>query len=206
MACPVKPGAMRQAAQERKSTMTRDPSQDPLDLAAAKSIVGEFDKWFQYAETIGQTRLGSFLFAASITLAAFATLYSRDIFLLSSGVAMFGIFFSFAWLILGLRQGKFHEKIETQIDFWLRNWESINEISVRKQSIEQFPIWHVRNMKKDLDTGITTKLSWLDQLFRTRRFLWVVPSAFLAIYVICSGFALRQFLLHNLPSLFKLCS
>jgi len=158
----------------------------------ANAII-KFDEWFRYAETIGQQRLGSYLFTASITLAAFATLYSREVFLLSFFVSLFGIIFSFMWAVIGGRQEKFHKKIETQIDYWLDAWERKNEQS--KEYIKQFPIWHVRNVKKDMDNQSDTKLSRLEQFFMTRKFLWMVPSLLCFVYIICSLFALRRLLI-----------
>ena len=41
--------------------------------------------------------------------------------------------------------------METGIDYWLEIWRVKNEQSVSKRDIKQFSIWHIRNMKKDLD-------------------------------------------------------
>jgi hypothetical protein len=157
-----------------------------------EKTIEKFDAWFRYAETIGQQRLGSYLFTASITLAAFATLYSREVFLLSCFVSIFGIIFSIMWTIIGTRQEKFHKKMEAQIDYWLDIWKKKNDDSTDKKDIKQFPIWHVRNMKKDLDEQNDTKLRWIEHTFMTRRFLWMVPSLLCVVYILCLLFALRR--------------
>jgi hypothetical protein len=192
------------------------------DLEAQARSIGKFDEWFRYAEEIGQQRLGSFLFTASIILAAFATLYAEDIFALALTLSLSGVFFSFIWVAIGTRQGKFHQMLESEIDRSLEEWDTLRRGATTKQKLEQFPIWHVRDLKIQggasqlsgaqppsmLNAVLTyikmaarisftggkvsiprPSLHYIEQLFATRKLLWIVPMSFVVLYLLCSAFA-----------------
>jgi hypothetical protein len=193
------------------------------DIEAQEASIRDFDEWFRYAEEIGQDRLGSFLFTASIILAAFATLYADHIFALALVLSFSGAFFSLVWVVIGTRQGKFHEMLERQIDRRLQEWDAIGPTGRPNARPDLFPIWHVRQMKRDaaLDEAGRTpgqltipaireyirtirnqhltagaperahpELGHVENIFATRKLLWIVPIGFLGLYVTCSAFAL----------------
>jgi hypothetical protein len=143
-----------------------------------------FDDWFRYAETVGQQRLSGYLFTVSITLASFATLYSRNIFLLSVVVAVFGAAFSLAWAVVGVRQTKFHRMLEEQIDIL---------IGQNRGAAAEFPIYYVRQLKcNQYKSEERIALSRWEHHLATRNFLFFVPGFFVVLYLVCTIFALRR--------------
>ncbi|NNM74286.1 hypothetical protein [Enterovirga aerilata] len=196
------------------------------ELEAQAASIRDFDAWFRYAEEIGQDRLGSFLFTVSILLAAFATLYAEGVFAISLVLSLSGVLFSFVWLVIGTRQGKFHDMLECEIDRRLREWIELGGTG----GPALFPISHVRGMKvaaaRDEATrpekpgtlrataayfrmvvaylrmvvqdhmrardpgGMAAPLDHVENVFATRKLLWIVPLCFLGLYLVCSSFAL----------------
>ncbi len=139
--------------------------------------IRDLDHWFQYAERVGQERLYTFLWAASILLLACVTILSSETApdLLAVFLSILGIILSLLWYILGKRQAKFHSKIDQELRKALAN----------HKEPEQFAIYHIQQMKdspgkqpRDL------RLNLVERILQTRRFLWIVPVLFALAFVV----------------------
>jgi disulfide bond formation protein DsbB len=157
-------------------------NETPLPTTIADQI-NAFDKWFQYAENIGQQRLYNFLMAASITFVGCATLLASTNIaghLVAVLLAVLGMFMSVMWYILGRRQAKFHTMIEVNLS---RLFNSLGDC----KNCEEFPIYHVMSMKdktKPQQEDSRLSLNPLEHWLSNRRFLSAVPVLFgLAFFV-----------------------
>lgn len=80
-----------------------EPTLTEAERAEIAKQIEAFDKWFQYAENIGQLRLYNLLMAASIMFVGCATLLAstgdyRNIY--AGGLAMLGMLVSRMWYVL----------------------------------------------------------------------------------------------------------
>lgn len=136
----------------------------------------QLDEWFRFAESIGQERLYNFLMAASILFLACATTITTGgigtIFAIA--VAGLGTFFSFLWWVLGKRQSKFHNKIDTELRIRFE----------RHPTPEQFAIYHIHDMKTRLEIDKSQELNKLEHFVSNRRVLRWVPILFGCAFII----------------------
>lgn len=142
--------------------------------------IKQLDQWFQFAETIGQSRLYNFLMAASILFLACAALMASEApytHYLATALTILGMFISAMWSVLGTRQAKFHEKIDSE----LRN--ALQKLDER----HQFAIYHIQQMKDAWkDQPKDMKLNRFERSLSNRRFLFFVPISFgVAFFIAC---------------------
>lgn len=145
--------------------------------------VEAFDKWFQYAEVIGQQRLYNFLMASSIIFVGCATLLASNSnmigFILSACLAILGAFLSWVWYVLGRRQAKFHDMIDENIDQLCH--------CIGPDNAVRFPIWHVRDLKLPNNRLSKIQLSKSERNMSNRKVLSDVPKyvgfTFLAAFI-----------------------
>jgi hypothetical protein len=153
--------------------------QSELNFDECRDAINRFDEWFRYAETIGQQRLQSFLQISAILLAvsaAFQATKCRAVY--SLPFSLIGIVLSILWYFLGSRQSKFHDMLDKQLGSFLD----------KHPSKYTFPGYHVRLMKLPTD-----KRLWeIEHCLSTRKFLLIVPSLFLFVYLFSMAFAIWQ--------------
>jgi hypothetical protein len=136
-----------------------------------ETAILQLDEWFRFAELIGQQRLYNFLMSASILLLACAAILSttQGSKWFATSLSVFGQILSALWVIVGSRQCKFHEKIETEIDGILR----------KHACPKKFAITHVRSLKLSVqelsELGLqpdpNISLGWGEAKLSTRNFL-----------------------------------
>lgn len=135
--------------------------------------INAFDKWFQYAEQIGQQRLYNFLMAASIIFVGCATLMASTKntggHILAILLSLLGIGMSWMWYILGRRQAKFHDMLEKNLR---KRFEQLGYPD-NCEHCDEFPIYHVYQMKID-----NNELTCLERKWSNRLFLSAVPKWF----------------------------
>jgi hypothetical protein len=163
-----------------------------------------FDKWFRYAETIGQTRLYNFLMAFSILLAACSVLLGIKSFgttMLAGVIAVGGIIVCLWSVTLGNRQIKFHQMIEANICELMERYEKLPE---PKTDIRLLPVHSVIVLKK---CGHTCELEEPELLspgkkvfelteaeykLSARHFLPAVPKVFAFLFALTLAVSLIQ--------------
>jgi hypothetical protein len=133
----------------------------------------------QHGETVTQSRLNNFLFAVSILLLAWATLYDRaqagsgrTIALI--GVALLSAFLSIIWLILGTRQQKFAEL----------NWDLVarEEARLPRDRRVGWFIWRMQYRNPIfLESGKQVRLNHVEWVVNSRSLLVIAPVAFLVV-------------------------
>jgi hypothetical protein len=154
----------------------------------------ELDKWFQYAETIGQTRLNNFLLAFSIMLAGSSVLLqieSRAALLLAFFIDAAGFLMAVASIFFGARQMKFHKMLEGQIlnrleQYYAAYGAEIGSLAVFHVTLMKYPELET-DMAAEFDPrdihGKPCKLSGLSRILSARVFLSLVPALFAILFV-----------------------
>jgi hypothetical protein len=172
----------------------KNMNNDENDIKKQIEKIKAFDKWFQYAENIGQQRLYNFLMAASITFVGYATLLtSTNIIahIIALLLAMLGILMSIIWYVLGKRQAKFHNMLDEKLRDIFRRYETISK---------EHPIFYVLQMKDHPDEqSETTRLNYIELLLSSRLFLSVVPIVFGVAFFISALISFIYLMLETSP-------
>jgi hypothetical protein len=195
---------------------------DDLESRLRKSIK-QFDEWFQYAETIGQTRLYNFLMAFSILLAGCSVLLSAQKWVastLSGFIAAGGLIVSFFSAVLGRRQIKFHDLIERQLHDRLKQYEALGGTDVTL-----IPVYHVHRLRDAAAKAPITRgkrkghslpdhpkekhlteihLTTYEKNWSARKFLVMVPWVFTGLFALTLLFSAYEVYLQFPASLMLL--